>query len=176
MKKILVALFILCASLANAQAFKGKGDIKVQVGALLQSGASGISVSSDFGLGENFSIGLVGSYLLAVENDLVIYDFSSNTFDTDKPKFQDRVDIKARFNANIGNVIGLPKNMDVYPGLDLGLRNFGAHAGFRYFFTNGFGLFGETCFPIAIYDSNLNGFDQYNNQFTFTIGASFNLQ
>jgi hypothetical protein len=24
-------------------------------------------------------------------------------------------------------------NMDIYPGLDLGLHNFGAHLGFRYF-------------------------------------------
>jgi hypothetical protein len=30
--------------------------------------------------------------------------------------------------------------MDIYPGLDLGLKNFGAHLGF-YFFTEGFGLF-----------------------------------
>jgi hypothetical protein len=29
-----------------------------------------------------------------------------------------------------------------YPGLDLSLH-FGAHLGFRYFFTDGFGLFGE---------------------------------
>jgi hypothetical protein len=28
-------------------------------------------------------------------------------------------------------------------GLNLGLHNFGAHLGFRYFFTDGFGLFGE---------------------------------
>lgn len=176
MKKILVTLFILCASIANAQAYKGKGDVKAQVGAILQSGANGISVSADFGLGENFSIGLVGSYLLAVENDFITYDIYTNTYDTNNAKFQDRVDIKARFNANIGNVIGLPKNMDLYPGLSLGLRNFGGHTGFRYFFTQGFGVFGEAGFPIAKYDSNLNGFDHYNNQFTFTVGASFNLQ
>ena len=176
MKKILVALFILGTSLSNAQAYKGKGDVKAQVGAIIQSGANGISVSADFGLGENFSVGFVASYLLAVEKDFVTYDIYTNTYDTNNAKFQDRADIKARFNANIGNVIGLPKNMDVYPGLSLGLRNFGGHAGFRYFFTNGFGVFGEAGFPIAKYDSNLNGFDHYNNQFAFTVGASFNLQ
>jgi len=68
--------------------------------------------------------------------------------------------------------------MDVYPGLDLGLRNFGAHAGFRYFFTDGFGVYGEVGAPIAKYDTtpnNKNGFDEYNNQFVFNIGASFNI-
>jgi len=176
MKKIITIVFVFTTCLLNAQAFKGKGDTKAQVGAIVQSGANGISVSADFGLGENFSVGFVASYLLSVENDLVTYDFYNNTYNTDNPKFQDRADLKARFNANIGNVIGLPKNMDVYPGLDLGLRNFGGHAGFRYFFTNGFGVFGEAGFPIAKYDSNLNGFDFYNNQFAFTVGASFNLQ
>jgi hypothetical protein len=42
-------------------------------------------------------------------------------------------------------------NMDIYPGLDLGFHNFGAHLGFRYFFTEGFGLF-EAGVPIAKYD------------------------
>ena len=176
MKKIITIVFICSSCLLNAQAYKGKGDAKAQVGALIQSGANGISVSGDFGLGENFSVGFVGSYLLAIEKDFVTYDVYTNTYDTNNAKFQDRVDIKARFNANIGNVIGLPKNMDVYPGLSLGLRNFGGHAGFRYFFTNGFGVFGETGFPIAKYDQHITGYDKLNNQFTFTVGASFNLQ
>lgn len=177
MKKIITGVFVFTTCLLNAQqAYKGKGDTKAQVGAILQSGANGISVSGDYGLGENFSIGFVASYLLSVQNDLILYDVYANTYSTDNPEFIDRADLKARFNANIGNVIGLPKNMDVYPGLDLGLRNFGGHAGFRYFFTNGFGVFGEAGFPIAKYDKTITGYDTYNNQFAFTVGASFNLQ
>jgi hypothetical protein len=65
--------------------------------------------------------------------------------------------------------------MDVYPGLDLGLKNFGAHLGFRYFFTSGFGLFVEAGVPIAKYSTNLTGFDHLNNQFILNLGASFNL-
>ena len=90
-------------------------------------------------------------------------------------KFEDEFDLKARFNANIGNVIGLPENIDVYPGLNLGLRNFGAHLGGRYFFTNGFGVFTEIAAPIAKYDSDVFGYERLNNQFTFSLGASFNL-
>ena len=54
--------------------------------------------------------------------------------------------------------------MDIYPGLDLGVRNFGAHTGFRYFFTDGFGVFGEAGIPIAKYSKNNDGFRYYNNQ------------
>ena len=172
-KNWLLLFIIFSAVTANAQAYKGKGDKKAQVGVLIQSGATGISGSADFGLGENFSIGFVASYLLSVQDNILVYNGA--IFEEENAKFPDRADLKVRFNANIGNVIGLPANMDVYPGLHLGTRNFGGHAGFRYFFTNGFGVFGETAFPIAKYDKTITGFDTYNNQFTFTVGASFNL-
>ncbi|RAR71310.1 DUF6646 family protein [Flavobacterium aciduliphilum] len=164
MKRIVLFVLVLASSFANAQAFKGKGDLKGQVGLNLQSGGSGISVMSDFGLGSNMSVGFLSSYML-----------NANTINNEKPRFGDRIDVKFRFNANIGDVFHLPKNVDVYPGLNLGLRNFGGHLGGRYFFTQGFGLFAETSFPLASYDSHLSGFDYYNNQFEFHIGASFNL-
>jgi hypothetical protein len=55
------------------------------------------------------------------------------------------------------------------------MRNFGAHLGFRYFFTDGFGVFSEAGMPIASYNSNLVGYEKLNNQFVFNIGMSFNL-
>ena len=159
MKKIILLVALVTVSLVNAQAYKGAGDVKAQVGANIQKGGTGIVLSSDFGIGENMSYGFVASYLLSVPSDIEV-------------KFEDKIDLKARFNANLGNVLKLDPKMDVYPGLDLSLRNFGAHLGFRYFFTDGFGLFSEFGIPIAKYksDGNLN-----NNQFVFNVGASFNL-
>ena len=170
MKKIMALSVLLCAGFINAQAFKGKGDVKAQVGLSLQSSASGINVSTDFGLGENISLGVSAVYLLSADN----YVYNAGV-STDNANFIDRFDLKARFNANLGNVFKLDPSMDVYPGLDLGLRNFGAHAGFRYFFTDGFGLYGEAGFPIAKYDNNVVGVERYNNQFVFNVGASFNI-
>lgn len=164
MKKIITLSFLLSIGFINAQAYKGKGDIKAQVGANIQDGATGIHLSTDFGIGENMSYGFTASYLLSVQE-----------FPNLKPEFGDRIDVKARFNANIGNVIKLDPKMDVYPGLDLGLRNFGAHLGFRYFFSEGFGLYTEAGIPIAKYDTNITNFDNYNNQFTVNVGVSFNL-
>ena len=163
-KKIITIAAILLVSFANAQAYKGKGDIKAQVGMNIQDHGTGINVSADFGIGENMSYGFVASYLLSVEEAGGI-----------KPDFSDRADAKVRFNANLGNVFKLDKSMDIYPGLNLGTRNFGAHLGFRYFFTEGFGIYTEAGVPLARYDSDVQGFDEYNNQFVFQIGASFNL-
>jgi len=165
MKKIITLSLLLSFGLINAQAFKGNGDVKGQVGFNIQDGGTGVFLSSDFGIGENMSLGLTGNYLLSVNKDPM----------GNLPEFGDRIDLKARFNANLGSVLQMQPNMDIYPGLDLGLRNFGAHLGFRYFFTDGFGLFGEAGVPLAKYDKTITGFDHLNNQFTLNVGASFNL-
>ncbi|SNR81050.1 DUF6646 family protein [Flavobacterium sp. ov086] len=173
MKKIITLLFLASFGFVQAQqAFKGKGDIKVNVGANLQDGGSGIQGSVDFGLGENFSFGFVTNYLLGVDNFNGFYH--DNSYNDYKPDFSDRFDAKARINANLSSVIGVDQ-LDVYPGLSLGLHNFGGHVGGRYFFTDGFGVFTEIGFPIAKYGNNDGVFDHLNNQTTFSLGASFNL-
>jgi hypothetical protein len=160
MKKIFTVVLLGAFCMINAQAFKGKGDKKLNIGMNIQDGGTGIQAATDFGLGENISIGVLASYLLG----------GSHINDVD---FSDRFDAKLRFNANLGNVIKIDPKLDVYPGLNLGLKNFGGHLGARYFFTDGFGVYSELSFPIAKYDTNSTLY--YNNQSTFNIGASFNL-
>jgi len=163
MKRIITLIVLLTVTFSNAQAYKGKGDKKFQVGATLQEFGTGIGATVDFGVGENISYGFSASYLL------------NTTTVVGTPKFDDKFDAKARFNANIGNVLNLSDKFDLYPGLDLGLRNFGAHVGARYFFTDGFGIYTEAGFPLAKYNTNPIGYEIFNNQFVFQIGASFNL-
>lgn len=163
MKKIiLLALFF--TSLANAQVFKGKGDVKLHIGSNIQNNGTGITGSLDYGLGKNISLGFSTVYLLGVKE-----------IDGNLPDFHQRFDVKARLNANIADVIGVGKYLDIYPGLNLGLKNFGAHLGARYYFTEGFGVYSEIQFPVAQYKQDVVGFEKYNNQFNFSIGASFNL-
>lgn len=165
MKKIITLLLLITFGVTNAQqAFKGKGDARFNVGANIQDGGSGIQISTDFGLGENLSYGLVGSYLLSVDEVL-----------GQTPEFHDRFDAKFRINANLGSVLNIDEKLDIYPGLNLGLKNFGGHVGARYFFTEGFGVFTEAGFPIAKYNTDASGFEKLNNQFTFNIGASFSM-
>ena len=163
MKNIFTLVAILSLSLLNAQVFKGKGDVKGQIGLTLQDGGTGIGISTDFGIGENMSIGFVAGYMLNADKILDL-----------KPSFEDRVDFRASFNANIGNVLKIDDNIDVYPGISLGLRNLGGHIGIRYFFTDGFGVYSEGSIPLAKYDTGEKIFGHYNNQFVFAIGTSFN--
>ena len=163
MKKLIVVLILLSVSFVNAQAYKGKGDNKFQVGASFQDNATGLNVSYDFGVGENISLGLSSTYALGIDDKI-------------NADFTDRFDIKARFNANLGNVVNIDENFDIYPGLNFGLKNFGGHLGMRYFFTDGFGIFSELNAPIAKYNSDtLTPAEKIHNQFTVSFGATFNL-
>ena len=163
MKKLILSIVLLSVSFINAQAYKGKGDQKFQVAANLQDEASGLNVSYDYGLGENFSVGVSSTYALGIDSRL-------------NADFGDRFDLEARFNANIGNVINVDDNLDVYPGLNLSLKNFGGHVGARYFFSDGFGVFTEANFPLAKYSNDKTQISYYiHNQFTVNIGACFSL-
>ncbi|OAB80022.1 DUF6646 family protein [Cochleicola gelatinilyticus] len=159
-------LFIFCFfyfSVCIAQSYSGKGDVKFQVGAQFQEEGTGIGASLDFGFGENISLGVFSSYVLNVDEIL-------------GAEFQDRFELQGRFNAHLGNVLNIDPNFDVYPGLYVGLRNFGGHLGLRYFFTSGFGVFTELRAPFSKYNTEaLTPAEQLNNQFTMSVGASFNL-
>lgn len=176
MKNLFTGILLLYATIAFSQAYSGAGDIKFGVGANVQADGTGISSTLDYGLGENISVGVQGIYLLGVE------DYEANSLGIlENPEFSDRFDIRARFNANLSNVLNISERFDLYPGLNLGLNNFGAHTGARYFFTSGFGVFGELNLPIARYKQNEDFTipqrprKELNNQFSFTIGASFTI-
>ncbi|WCO01492.1 DUF6646 family protein [Psychroserpens ponticola] len=163
MKKLFLIIALISVSLVNAQAYKGKGDQKFQIAANFQDEASGLNVSYDYGLGENFSVGFASTYALGIDSRL----------DAD---FGDRFDLEARFNANLSNVINVDDNFDLYPGLNLSLKNFGGHIGARYFFSDGFGVFTEANFPLAKYSNDKSEISYYiHNQFTVNIGATFSL-
>ena len=96
MKKLFMFALFSISIFGNAQVFKGKGDVKAQVGFSFQDGGASLYVTNDYGIGENISVGIVGSYML-----------DADQIELEKPKFSDKLDLKLRFNANIGNVINI---------------------------------------------------------------------
>jgi len=156
---------------ANAQVFSGNGDLKLQIGANLQQDGAGIMGSLDFGLGENFSLGMASGYLLGVEKVTNIAGEKVAIAD-----FKDRFDLRVRFNAHLGNVVKVDEKFDFYPGLYASLKNFGGHLGARYFFVPGFGVFSEVNIPIARYDTAVYTTpEKLNNRISLNVGAVFNI-
>lgn len=167
MKKIFAGLFLTASTFFYAQeSFTGRDDMRAYVGLNVQDNGTGISFGADYGMGESISVGVQAGYLLSSK---LAYGY------TTKAKFGDRVDLKARFNTHLGRVLNLPSQIDIYPGLDLSLKNFGAHLGARYFFQKGVGVYSEINFPLARYNSTPKGYDYLNNQFTFQVGVAFDL-
>lgn len=159
-KLLSVALALGLGISMNAQtAFNGNKDKKISISGTFQTGAKGLAVTFDKGVAENISVGIQAGYLLSFAGE--------NT-----PTTGVRAHVAARFNANIGNTIGLPSNMDIYPGLNLGLKNFGGHLGYRLLL-NGFGLYSEVIFPISKYGSS--NYANLNNQSTVHVGVVLGL-
>lgn len=167
MKKLVLLIALIATTAVTAQVYSGKGDQKLQIGADFQSGATGFQATFDYGIGENISVGLTAAYALGLGDA-----FDVPGVDAD---FDERSMLRLRFNANIGNVINLDENLDIYPGLGFSTKNFGGHLGARYFFTDGFGVFTEMSVPFASYKTdNLTAAQDLYNQFTASVGMAFN--
>ena len=153
----------------SQEAYTGKGDQKVGIGLSIatQGGGTGLNGTYDLGLGENISVGVSSAYLLGIKED--------NWYGEgiEKPHTIDRFDVKGRLNVHLGNVINVDKKFDIYPGLNLGIHNLGLHAGTRYFFSKGFGVFSEFDIPVAKFDNAKSHL--YYNGFKINIGVSLNL-
>lgn len=132
MKKMILALMVFAGIFANAQAYTGKGDQKVNLGLNAWGYGTGITATYDYGLSDVISIGAGGN---------AYFDhYRDNNKDN-------RVFIFGRLNFHLREALDLPEQLDIYPGVDLGVlgRDFGigAHIGARYFFTDKVGVFAE---------------------------------
>lgn len=130
MKKLLFTalLSIISISFANAQAYSGGGDQKISIGLVPWGYGSGITGMYDHGLSDLISVGGGAEiYFGGKDNDDNFYIFG-------------------RANFHLGELLNMPSNMDLYPGLDVGINHglgLGAHLGFRYLFSDSIGAYIE---------------------------------
>jgi hypothetical protein len=90
MKRVITLL--LLSSVWLQASLQGKRGCKRSSGFKSPRRRNRYFLSSDFGIGENMSLGLTANYLLSVNEDAL----------GNIPDFGQRVDLKARFNANLG--------------------------------------------------------------------------
>ncbi len=133
MKKILIlSALIFGIQFGFSQAWKGQGDQKIQFGLNGWGNGTGITATYDYGIANEISVGAGANFYFSGYRDSLK---DNNLF------------IFGRVNYHLQNIIGLPSNWDIYPGLDVGIlgKNFGlgAHLGVRYFFNDKFGAFLE---------------------------------
>ncbi|AZA48024.1 hypothetical protein EG346_07395 [Chryseobacterium carnipullorum] len=133
MKKLFFVLMMaFLGTTANAQAYTGKGDQKIQLGLSAWGYGTGVTGTYDYGLNKLVSVGAgLNAYF---------GDYKDNDKDN-------RVFVFGRVNFHLQEALDLPAKWDIYPGVDVGVlgKDFGigAHIGARYFFTEKVGVFAE---------------------------------
>lgn len=133
MKRLVFALMLVAGfSMVNAQAYIGKGDQKLNFGLNAWGYGTGITGTYDYGINE----------LLSVGGGLNVYFDNYKDHNKDNNLF-----VFGRLNFHLNKALELPENLDIYPGVDLGVvgKDFGigAHLGARYFFNDKIGVFAE---------------------------------
>ncbi|NPA09043.1 MAG: hypothetical protein GXO46_08655 [Chlorobi bacterium] len=133
MKKLFfMFVLMLTGTFANAQAWTGKGDQKINAGLSAWGYGTGITGTYDYGLNKLISVGA----------GLNIY-FDNYKNNDDK----NRAFVFGRINFHLKDALQLPEKLDIYPGADVGVVGnsfgLGAHIGARYFFTERIGVFAE---------------------------------
>ncbi|QCX53136.1 DUF6646 family protein [Elizabethkingia sp. JS20170427COW] len=136
MKKLLLILSIsLGLQTAYAQAWNGQGDQKIQAGInLWGKGNFGVKASYDYGIADAVSIGAGAG---------IYFNSDIDREDRNNAEFS----IYGRANYHMHDLLNLPSQLDIYPGVTLGIIgdtfDFGAHVGVRYFFTDKVGAYAE---------------------------------
>lgn len=127
MKNLLLTIGLLAGVLSYAQAWTGAGDQKAQAGLNVWGFGTGPTATYDYGL----------SNLISVGGGANVY------FNED----EDNPFIFGRIGFHLQEALALPSEIDVYPGVNVGMagRNFGlgVYLGARYFFTENWGAFIE---------------------------------
>lgn len=132
MKKIGLLFILFLGQMAFAQAWEGKGDQKVQIGFNGWGNGTGITATYDYGLSKVVSLGVGANFYFD--------GYKDGNKDNNFYAF-------GRVNFHLQDVLGMPSQWDLYPGVDVGVIGntfgLGAHLGVRYFFNNNVGAFIE---------------------------------
>ncbi len=186
MKKIITSIALLAITSVFSQAYDGFGDTKTSVSGNFQKGGFGLNVTWDYGYTDYISFGSSFGYIVSVSNNQTPNPAYDPIFQPNEPKtieilpedaLVERLDFNFRMNGHLGSVIGMNEMSDVYAGANISFRNIGTQAGFRYLFSDSFGVFAEASVPVFPFGltTGLNDINYYSfyEKPSFSIGIVF---
>lgn len=145
MRKLILAAFMLIGLAVNAQAPLEKGETQLNAGLGLSGWGTPVYVGVDFGMANNFTLGIEGSYR-SYKQTYFGGKYNSSI-----------IGIQGNGNYHFNEILNIPSEWDFYGGLSLNYyiwnnssnnNNFvdnsglgvGVQIGGRYFFSDNFGL------------------------------------
>jgi hypothetical protein len=176
MKRILTVLafsvLVLNMQKASAQAYDGKGDSKIFLGYANTKGYSAVQLKYEGGNSNLISMGAAWTYFFIKEDSSNIGtdDGFSNIFD------RSEFDIFTNFHLN--RLLQLDDRSDVYIGPFLSLQTTGIQAGYKYNFSERFGVYAEVSQGIYNIFNFVTESDSksstYDTRTLFSAGITFN--
>ncbi|MCB9203074.1 MAG: hypothetical protein H6604_08520 [Flavobacteriales bacterium] len=129
MKKVILILVVVFAFTESySQAQIQRGDSKFQGGFRVFGIGYGVVANYDYGMNDWFSLGGGADFYFSEEHKASFF-------------------LYGRTNFHLGELLYLDDNMDLYPGIDLGIKTegvgIGFRLGFRYFFSEKLGAYIE---------------------------------
>lgn len=156
-----LALCLMGAMSASAQAFDGDADWKLGLGYNNIGGKSGAELWLDYGLNDYLSLGVKCKVLLLGDNE-------------SDDSFLDGCDMNFMFNYHWCELLKLPSRFDFYTGVVLGLRNGGLMGGARYNFSERVGIYAEVQQNLFRTFCNDEQNRHFKNKFGFAAGLTIN--
>jgi hypothetical protein len=177
MNRILLSfvLFIVLmySQKANAQAYDGKGDTKIFLGYANTKGYSGIQFKLEAGLSNLISAGGTWTYYF-INGDSITDNGTDDAFS----EIMDKSEIEIFMNFHLNKPLHLGDKSDVYVGAYTSLKSTGIQAGYKYNFSERFGLYAELSQGLFnVFDLNSEtstGSSAYEKRTLISAGLTFN--
>ncbi len=178
--KRLLSIILLCAVWGSAnlyaQAYDGSTDKKIFLGATMVGDKFGIELQNDDGINDLLSYG--GRLIFLFSKDAENLD----DFDRWASAFS-KFDIAAFLRFHFSESLKLSERADPYLGLDISLKALGAHAGFKYNFSETLGIYVQAghsfsgSFWPASPDNSYEGFgyNRFAKKTSISVGLTINI-
>jgi len=170
---IIFGLLLLNIKMASAQAYDGKGDSKIFLGYANTKGYSAAQLKYEGGNSNLISIGAAWTYFFLNE------DSSNIGTDDGFANILDRSEFDFFMNFHLNKPLHLDDRSDVYIGTFFSLQTTGIQAGYKYNFSERFGVYAEV--SQGIYNifnfvtETTSATSTYDTRTLFSAGITFNL-
>jgi hypothetical protein len=160
----------------HSQSYDGADDRKIFLGATVVGDNFGIEFQTDQGAGDWVSYGGKIIYLLHEFPD------GSDEFDRASLIFSN-LDVAGFMRFHFSAPLNLSEKTDPYLGMDVSLKSIGAHAGFKYNFSEtlgvysqvGYGFFGSFFGPTPRHSEDEDFINRFAKRTGFSVGITVNI-
>lgn len=182
MKKTILLLCLLYAGNLFSQAWDETFDAKYFIGATIQNKGIGAEIGSEIGISNYLSVAINIGYVIKTEPLEPVYDgWGININNSKNADSFEKMNMAASLNLHLTPFFKMDgEKIDMSFGGVVGINGIGGQAGFKYYFSENFGLYFSGYCPIVkkrffIEESSARIYYDFYTQPVASLGISFSL-